>query len=238
MNSDFFDRLNDWIRETESSIVNVLSAFAPWMAPLAPAYMTYQHAVNSLNFPIYVAFPVAVLVEILGFSAVSTFMAFWFFNRRNRSDNKKAPIGLVVLAFLFYLCLIIFSNVLLDTFPGQGWTLVVVRALYTMQTIPAALIVAVRVQHRDLLNEYAKEREQTKVHERPSRSRSVHEPSGERPYEHEQEIYDALRQIWLSERRVAGPTEIAKMVNLDPYRAKGYISQKTKIWKVQNYIEQ
>lgn len=240
MTRDFFDRLNDWIRETESSIVNFLSAFAPWMAPLAPAYMTFQHAQNSLDFPIFIAAPVAILVEILGFSAVSTFMAFWFFNRKNRADAKKAPIGLVILAFMFYLLLIIFSNVLLDTFPGQEWALIVVRALYTMQTIPAALIVAVRVQHRDLLNEYAKDLEVKRSHEPRHRSAivqavqvNVHERSGERPHEHEQDIYDALTQVWNSEHRIAGPTEIARMVNLDPYRSKGYISEKTKVWRIQ-----
>lgn len=153
-----FDRLNDWIRNTESSIVNFLSVFAPWLAPLVPAYMTYQHSVDVLEFPQYIALPAAILVEILGFSAVSTFLAFWFHNRKNRADVKRAPIEVVVFAFMFYLALIIFSNVLLDTFPSERWAEITVRALFTLQTIPAALIVAVRTQHRDLLSEIKTER--------------------------------------------------------------------------------
>lgn len=158
MNSDFFDKLNDWIRDTENSIVNFLSAFAPWLAPIIPAYMTYQHASGTLHFPVYVAVPAALVVEILGFSAVSTYLAFWFYNRRNRAETKKAPLVLVVIAFGFYLALIVFSNVLLDSFPGERWAEITVRALFTLQTIPAAMLVSVRTQHRELLSEISKEK--------------------------------------------------------------------------------
>lgn len=161
MNSEFFDRLNEWIRNTESSIVNFLSSFAPWLAPIIPAYMTYSHATGVLDFPIAVAVPAAMVVEILGFSAVSTFLAFWFYNRRTVAGSKRAPIEVVIIAFVFYLALIVLSNVLLDASKGENWetwAIVGVRALYTLQTIPAALIVAVRTQHRELLADMAKEK--------------------------------------------------------------------------------
>jgi len=153
-----FDILNEWIRNTESSIVNFLSVFAPWLAPLTPAHMTYDHSRKVLEFPPLVALPAALLVEILGFSTVSTFLAFWFHNKKNKADVKRAPIEVVAFAFLFYLALILFSNVLLDTFPDERWAEITVRALFTLQTIPAALIVAVRTQHRDLLSEIKAER--------------------------------------------------------------------------------
>lgn len=159
---NIFDRINSWIRGIESSVVNLVSAIAPWLAPIAPAYMTYDHAVNSLHFPVWVAVPVAVVVEILGFSAVSTLLSFWFFNRRNRANAKKAPTGWVILAFGFYLALILSSNVLLDWFDNAQWALVAVRALFTLQTIPAAVIVIARVGHKDLLAEIAAEREESK----------------------------------------------------------------------------
>lgn len=161
MSKPFFERVNDWIRESESSIVNFISAFAPWLAPIAPAFMTYYHAVNALEFPVAVAIPVAVVVEILGFSTVSTYIALWFSNRRNKAESKRAPVGLVVVAFSFYMALIIFANVLLDAFPGEKWALITVRALFTLQTVPAALIVAVRTQHRDLLAEFSKSKAET-----------------------------------------------------------------------------
>ena len=152
-----FEEINEWIRGTETSIVNVVSAIAPWLAPISPAYMTYQHAVGTLHFPMWVAVPVAVVVEILGFSAVSTFMTFWFFNRRNKSNGKKAPVSFVVFAFFFYLALIVTSNVLLDTFPGANWAIIVTRALFALQTVPAALIVISRAGHKSLIAEIEKE---------------------------------------------------------------------------------
>jgi hypothetical protein len=154
----FFDRLNDGIRNVEASFVNFISAVAPWLAPLVPAYMTYWHAIDTLKFPVWVAFPAALVVEILGFSAVSTYMMFWFFNRRNKATAKKAPLPLVVFAFLFYLALIVTSNILLDATNGAEWAVIAVRALFTLQTIPAALIVVARAGHRSLLSDLAKEK--------------------------------------------------------------------------------
>lgn len=168
MNSDFFDKLNDWIRDTENSIVNFLSAFAPWLAPIIPAYMTYQHAIGTLRFPMHIAIPAALVVEILGFSAVSTYLSFWFHNRRNKAESKRAPVGLVVMAFAFYLSLIVFSNVLLDSFPNDKWAEIAVRALFTLQTIPAAMLVSVRTQHRELLSEIAREKRESSENKRKS----------------------------------------------------------------------
>jgi hypothetical protein len=155
---NFFDRLNEGIRNIETSFVNFISAVAPWLAPLVPAYMTYWHAVDTLHFPRWVAFPAALVVEILGFSAISTFMEFYFFNRRNKAAGKKAPISYVVFAFFFYLALIVASNILLDAFQGAEWAVISVRALFTLQTIPAALIVVARAGHKNLLSDIEKER--------------------------------------------------------------------------------
>lgn len=153
-----FDRLNEWIRQTESSIVNIIAAIAPWLAPLAPAYMTYQHARFTLDFPVWIAVPGAVTVEILGFSTVSTYLAFWFHNKRNAAEAKRAPLGIVIFSFVFYLALIIVSNVILDAYDAAKWAVIIVRALFTLQSIPAALIVAVRTQHRDMLHALAAEK--------------------------------------------------------------------------------
>jgi hypothetical protein len=150
---NFFDKLNDSIRDTESSVVNLVSAVAPWLAPLAPAYMTFQHAVGVLNFPLWIAWPIAIVVEIMGFSALSTFMEFWFFNRRNPAGYKKAPIEAVVGAFAVYLLTIVSSNVLLDAFDNSKPIVITVRAMLAIQTVPAAVIVIVRAGHREMLKE-------------------------------------------------------------------------------------
>ena len=166
MTENIFDRMNNWINGIEGSLVNFLTAFSPWLAPLAPAYMTYIHMIEFLGFPVWVSGALALVVEILGFGTVSTFLDFWFFNRKNKAQYKQAPIWLVVAAFAFYLGLIVFSNVLIDLAQAYGTeqqvagAVVAVRALLTLQTIPAAIIVAVRTGHRDLLREIRREKEE------------------------------------------------------------------------------
>jgi len=156
---NFFDKLNDGIRNTEASIVNFLSAIAPWGAPLSPAYMTFSHMVDPrLNYPYWVAFATAVVVEILGLSTINTALAFWSHNKRNKAQKNKAPIWVAVLSFVFYLMVILTSNVILDAFaPGVDWSVdwpvILVRALFALLSVPAVLIMAVRTQHQDLLSE-------------------------------------------------------------------------------------
>lgn len=160
----FFDRLDEVVNNTEGSLVNFLTAFSPWLAPLAPAYMTYIHMVEFLDFPVILAFILALLVEILGFSTVSTGLDFWFYNRREKAGVKKAPLGVVIGVFVFYLFLILISNVLIDVsnaYLSEDWqkgAVILVRAGLTLQTIPGALIVAVRTGHRELLREIKREK--------------------------------------------------------------------------------
>lgn len=163
---NIFDRFNEWINDFEGSFVNSLTAFAPWIAPLAPAYMTYVHMVQFLKFPPLLSFLLAAMVEILGFGTVSTGLDFWFYNRRERAGNKKAPLMIPVITFAFYLILILVSNVVVDisnAYLSEDWqkgAVILVRLLLTLQTIPGALIVAARTGHRDLLKEIKREKEQ------------------------------------------------------------------------------
>ena len=164
MVENFFDKLNNWINDTEGSLVNFLTAFSPWLAPLIPATMTYNHVIEFLKFQPWIAFVSAIIVEILGFGTVSTGLDFWFYNRRNKAQSKQAPLALIVFSFAFYLGLIVTSNVVIDwakefgTPVQQSWSIILVRFLLTLQTIPAALIVATRTGHRDLLREIKQER--------------------------------------------------------------------------------
>lgn len=155
---NIFDVWNDNIRQAEASIVNLVSAIAPWGAPLPAAYMSYSHMDLVLKFPGWVAIPVALVIEILGFSVVSTILGFWSHNKKYQDDAKKAPIDLVLVAFGFYLAIVLTMNVLIDASAGEWWqggAIIAVRALLTLMSIPAALVLAVRTQHQELLNDMA-----------------------------------------------------------------------------------
>jgi hypothetical protein len=193
--ADVFERINSWVRSIESSIVNLISAIAPWLAPIAPAYMTYDHAANTLHFPTWVSLPIAIVVEILGFSAISTFMSFWLFNRRNKAEGKKAPVSFVIFAFIFYLALIVTSNILLDATNKADWAIISVKALYTLQTIPAALIVISRVGHKDLLADIKSERATNEANRSPNRSQGNEQDANDsQENESGGRTYDSLSQ--------------------------------------------
>lgn len=157
-----FDRLNSWLNNIEGSAVNLASTIVPWLTPIAPMVMTFNHASVILGHWIW-AIPVAATVELLGFATISTIVHFWMFNKKNKAEYKKAPTWVAVLMFAFYLSLVLSTNVLLDLGPKVGldrdYVEIVVKALFTLQTIPGAVIVVVRAGHRNLLKELEKEKQ-------------------------------------------------------------------------------
>lgn len=158
-----FDRLNNWLNSVEGSAVNLASTIVPWLTPISPMVMTFNHAVDIFGgapWGTIWAIPVAATVELLGFATISTIVHFWLFNKKNRAEYKKAPTWIAVIMFTFYLALVLSTNVLLDLGPKVGldgdYVEIAVKALFTLQTVPGAVIVVVRTSHRNLLKEIEK----------------------------------------------------------------------------------
>ena len=213
-----FDTWDEWVNSTEGSLVNFLTAFAPWLAPLAPAYMTFKHMGEFLDFPLFISLPLALLVEILGFGTVSTALDFWFHNRKEKAGMKKAPLEVVVGVFIFYLLLILVSNVVIDistAYLTDGWqkgAVILVRALLTLQTIPGALIVAVRTGHRDLLRQIKIEKEEEtfrKVSESKQNSRGESD-----------EVSENFPKDWRKLRPTLTYQQVVEIANLDSLQIK------------------
>ena len=203
---NIFDRLNDGIRNGEASLVNLLSAIAPWLAPLAPAYLSYTHMSSKLAFPKPIAWAVAIVVEVMGLSAVSTALLFWAHNKRYSKEYKKAPIKIVIGAFVFYLAVILAINVLLEI-SVANWALVTAKSLLTLLSIPAALILAVRTQHQELLNEI-------KDRKKPGGAtrKTVNELKSvaHRPALQKDRIYTYMNNMWQGKHEVASFSQIVQ----------------------------
>jgi hypothetical protein len=150
---NIFDKANGYIRDTEASVVNLLSAIAPWGAPLAPAFMSYGGMVNTLNFPVWVALIIAGVIEILGLATVHTTIVFWQHNRRYKADMRKMPTALAGSMFGLYLVVILTVNVLMEAFISWPGMPIVARALLSLLTVPAAITMVIRTQHTELLHE-------------------------------------------------------------------------------------
>lgn len=187
----FFDGTNLLIRSVESSIVNLLAAVGPWLAPLAPAFMSYIHMRNTMLFPEWVSISIALVIEILGLSAVSTMISFWMHNRKGGAKMKRAPLGITIFAFTFYLAVVLTLNVALDAATEIGdpatstMTMIMSRGLLTLLSIPAALILAVRTGHRELLMQIERDKEErrSKLQLR-SKQVSSYSDNGRKDYRH------------------------------------------------------
>lgn len=112
---------------------------------------------------------------------------------------------------------------------------------FSVNIAPYILIGGVATSHRIVHSELDERSDSShtntvNVHERSHEQQRTYD----RPSEHEQDIYELLAHIYKNEKRIAGPTELARKLNLDPYTAKGYISGKVKAWVDANkeYIEQ
>ena len=227
MQSNIFDKLNEWVNDTEGSMVNALTALSPWLAPLAPAYMTFRHMDEFLQFPLLISLALAFLVEILGFGTVSTALDFWFHNRKEKAGMKKAPLEIVIGVFVFYLVLILVSNVVIDisvAYLSDAWqkgAIILVRALLTLQTIPGALIVAVRTGHRDLLREIKKEKEQETFRKLSEKGETLREESTK--------ISENFPKRWSELRPTLTYDEVVWWSQIDSTQAK----EKAKLHKVE-----
>ena len=159
MKRNVFDAINYYIRNSEASLVNLLSAIAPWGAPLAPASMAYAGMVNHLGITRPIALILAAVIEILGLATVHTTLSFWQYNRRRVAGWKRQPTELAAGMFGFYLLIILTVNVVLEipgAFPGiPAWTAaaipILAKALLSLLAVPAAVTMAVRALHTETI---------------------------------------------------------------------------------------
>ena len=146
---NFFEKANQWIENTESSIVNFVSAFAPWLAPIIPAFLTFKHTQTILGFPKPIAFIGALVIEFLGLATISTSTVFWKHNQRYSSKENQAPLWIALGTFVFYLIVILTVNVVLSWQVYNVEELVAITLL-TSLSVPAAVTIAVRSQYAEI----------------------------------------------------------------------------------------
>lgn len=147
-NGSWFERsMEAWrhvINVSERTLIDNVAATVPWLAPVSPAYMVWHNAVNLLGWPAWVAWMVALAVEGLGLSVVSTAFSLW--------KQKSSSFYVAVITTAFYLTLIITVNVALEL-GASAW---IAKALLSLLSIPAAVTIALRSQNaQDLESQQA-----------------------------------------------------------------------------------
>ncbi len=167
-----FERANRWVGEVEHSLVNLLTAVAPWLAPLVPMSLTVQHMVEKLHFEKWVAYPTGFAIEVLGLATISTSLDFWKHNRQHiksferngkviMQDKQRVPFELAVATFVWYF-VVVMAIVVALSLPwspdAQVYVDVVVKGLLTTLSIPAAVVLAIRSQRAEILREIGESR--------------------------------------------------------------------------------
>jgi len=151
---NFFERANQWIYNVENSLVNLLSAIAPWLAPVVPMQITVEHMIGYLHFARPVAWLTGAVVEILGLAAVSTILRLWRHNQIMRAEKNRQPLWLPIFVYCFYLTVIL-AVIALPEFAKteRDWIAVAVKILLSLLSVPAAITLAIRAQNTEIAQE-------------------------------------------------------------------------------------
>lgn len=170
--------LRDGIKEIEATVIDVVSAVIPWLAPLIPAYIAYQNMSSVLGFAPWLARIGALVVEALGLAAVHTAIQFWDFNRTRRQKDAAAPVKIAAAVGLFYLVLVLMVNIILDSAPVAEK---VAKALLSLISVPAGVTLAIRAQHSNQILEIKIERERLREERKNNRSETLAAISAPQP---------------------------------------------------------
>lgn len=141
---NFLDGWGQLIRAIENILIDNMAATVPWLAPLLPAYMVHNSMIKQLGFPLWMGWAGAVVVEFLGLAAVSTAFQFWDYNQGKHKTDQSAPVWIAIITAGFYMILVLIVNVVLD----KGESIYkIAKALLSMLSVVAAIILALRAQH-------------------------------------------------------------------------------------------
>ncbi len=145
---------------TENLLIDVVASYSPWVAPLVPAYMTFQNMTTRLGFPMWAGIAAAICVETLGLSSIQTAVSFWQWNDFKGKSDAKAPVLLAVLTGGFYLLTVLTVNAMLDDSSGVYR---LAKALLSSLSVCAGVILALRAGHSRRMSEAEQARQERKA---------------------------------------------------------------------------
>lgn len=168
----FFEAWSRIIQAAERTLVDNIAATVPWLAPIAPAYMAFENTHTVFGWPSWVAWTVALAVEGLGLSAISTAFRLWEWNDTKRVSEQAAPLGAALGAAGMYVLVVMVVNVILD---GGGFWEKTAKAILSLLSVVAGVVLALRSQHAR--REAA--REQERAERRAARRGQIRQDGGE-----------------------------------------------------------
>lgn len=233
----FFEWLSASINGGERAIIDLASAVVPYMVPIIPAYLMYDHAMNHMGFEPWIAKTAGVVVELLGLASVSTAVRFFLYNRRFKKDAKtenpnKAPFKQAMAIYASYVVIVLIVNVILEwqNSTRSGWTITAIAA-FSLLSFPSGWLVALRTGFAEMLEEKDAARHNNQNNNTPGKPQKKVNASDKKA-----EILQLLETHYQQTGEILKPSQISARLNLDNETAKGYISTETSKWKKEKGI--
>jgi len=148
----------------ERSVIRFLLKVGPWLAPVGTVFAVQRAVKAHFEFPDLVAWPVALVIEVLGIGTIYLMLIMDDWNRRRsaKSIDPKARSGLARLLVLFYIVTTMTLVILLDVMPELNrWAL----AVLPLVSVVAYFALSLFAEH-----EYMEQtKEQVKIEQRERR---------------------------------------------------------------------
>lgn len=230
----FFTFVSGAMNGAEKSLLDLLSVFVPYCVPIIPAYLTYYHTIQQMDFPAWVAGTAAFVVEVLGLTSVATAIRFYRYNLKYKKEANRAPFKLAVSVYVFYIVVVLLVNVILEIVAETrgGWVILAI-ALFSMLSFPSGVLVSIRTQFSEMLEEKALARapQSTGDNQLNATGKRTKHASAYR-----EQITAMLNEEFQKSGKVLMPKEITAKLKLDHDRSKGFVSTLTTQWKKDNNI--
>lgn len=136
----------------ETRAIDLITALIPWLAPAPSAYLVYRASIHWLEWPEFVAFIAAAIIEGLGITTVYMALALWSFNQDKRKSDNPAPTWLAVMLAACYLTSTIGLTVVLDIAPDLSRY---APAIFPLLALVGAVNLALRSDHQRRLADIA-----------------------------------------------------------------------------------
>ena len=239
----FFEFLSSLVNGAERSFLDLLSAFVPYLVPVIPAYLTFFHTKDLMNFPEPVAYSAAFVVEVLGMTSISTAIRFWRHNQKYKKEENRAPFKLAVFTYGFYIVIVLVVNVMLEVYSGaRSGAIILAIGLFSLLSVPSGVLISIRSQYAEMLEEKYEKR--VSAYGKPvlpqqaegmGFAQMAHKPKYASDYR--DKIIAMLDDAYASQNKVLSPKEITTKLKLTHENNKGFVSTLTKQWKNDKNIQ-